>query len=177
MPCPNPDCVNHNRRKIIKEYNRANGLNKFKSKGGTQHDTRLHPVSLQMINPSEYRSKKERKVLMGYDRIKTADGIWIDVPRYEMRERTGHIKWRFAELIRKLCQTKISNVIIEEAVSIKNANAQRSKAVHHCPARHRTLLTGTPVKGYPQSLLNLLNYNVKRSVFPDYKLPGWRGIE
>ena len=174
MPCPNPDCVNHKRRQIIKEYNRANGLKKFRSKGGQVHDTRLHPVALQMMDKMEYRSKKERKVLMGYDRVRkplpNGDSTWVDVPRYEMKERVGHIKWRFAELIRKLCQTKISNVIIEEAVSIKNANAQRSKAVHHCPARHRTLLTGTPVKGYPQSLLNLLNYNVKRSVFPDYRL-------
>lgn len=170
MPCPNEDCVNHGCQKRIKEYNRANGLRKFKSMNGVQHDTRLKRPPLQMMEPLEYRAKKERKVLMGYERVRTEDGIDIEVPIYDMKERQGHLKWRFASLIRKLCQTKIKNVIVEEATSIKNADAQRSKAIHHCPAKHRILLTGTPIKGYPQSALNLLNYCAKRAVFPDYRL-------
>jgi SNF2 family DNA or RNA helicase len=49
-------------------------------------------------------------------------------------------------------------IIVDEAHYIKNLDAQRTKAVHKIKAKHRWLLTGTPMENRPDEIYALMNY-------------------
>lgn len=185
QPCPNPECTNFRRRQRANEINRIRGLRKYKTRGGYDIDERIHPEPAYLMDRMDYREKKLSRRLRGYEQRLLDDGhTVISVPEYDMVEKDVHLAWTFSQALRLACQKGstiarersggrtsgcIKNIIVEEAVSIKNPNALRSKATNHLNVKHRMTLTGTPIRGYPPSILNLLNYTTKRSVFPDYR--------
>lgn len=84
---------------------------------------------------------------------------------YKGFERNPHIAWTFSDIIR----WKFPLIIADEALYFMNEDSQRSQALFHLCANTRWSLTGTPIKGYPQRILPILNWTFKRSVFPDYR--------
>lgn len=79
-----------------------------------------------------------------------------------------HLKWTFAGILRN----RFSFRVAEESNYVNNPKANRSVAMNHGRARTRIALTGTPVRGYPRSVVNVMNWTFKREVFPDYRSPG-----
>lgn len=80
--------------------------------------------------------------------------------------RGMHVKWACAELNRNRFQM----IIADEILYVKNEDSQRSLAVNHINGDNRCGCTGTPLKGNPQSIINYINWLIKRKVFPHYRL-------
>lgn len=95
----------------------------------------------------------------------------ISVPVTEMRPRRPHLKWTFANLLRH----RFNFIGLDEADYIKNDKSQRSEATLHLKAKTRIAATGTPVRGFPKSIINLINWTVARTVFPEYRIRADRG--
>ena len=76
------------------------------------------------------------------------------------------LKHSFAWYLRRRCEA----VVIDEAYSIGNPDALQTKAINLLKPRRRTLLTGTPVRGYPDNILALLNWclGTGTDLFPDF---------
>ncbi len=91
---------------------------------------------------------------------------------YRMRERgDGEVRimglrHSLAWYLRKRCQT----VLVDEAYTMKDMTTHQSRAVHFLKAKHKVLLTGTPVRGYPNNILALLNWAFGNGsdIWPDY---------
>jgi len=49
-------------------------------------------------------------------------------------------------------------IILDEAQNIKNANAKQTKAVKSLNARHRIILTGTPIENRPTDIWSLMDF-------------------
>jgi hypothetical protein len=74
---------------------------------------------------------------------------------------------------------RVSYVVLDEAYYVKNPEALRSRAVFHLRARRRIAMTGTPIKGYPQNVLALLNwaFGSGSSRLPDYSYHEEGGVK
>lgn len=94
-------------------------------------------------------------------------------PVYKMVKRPFHVKWTFAEQVRWM----FPFVIADELHYIANEESKRNQAVEHVTGATRIGLTGTPMKGYPEKILPLLNWVFDRAVFPDYRDYDPEGME
>lgn len=153
MLCPK---CNHGIAKAAKEYNKKNGLKKRHVvkvnafTGETRRivvDDRVKPQYVFM-EPVEERYKKTI----------IRDGIPI--------EKDVHIKWTFAELLR----WKFNLIELDEALFIANPESQRAKCVAHLTSRRKIAFTGTPMKGNPVSVLTIINWVTKKTVYPDFRM-------
>lgn len=95
----------------------------------------------------------------------------IAVPVMAARKRKRHLKWTFASLLRH----RFNFIGLDEAEYIKNDKSQRSTAVLHLAAKTKIAATGTPVRGFPKSIINLLNWTISRTVFPEYRIKSDKG--
>ncbi len=68
--------------------------------------------------------------------------------------------------IKELSQIDFQYLILDEAQHIKNASAQRSKAVKKLKARYKMILSGTPIENNPAELWSIFDF-----LIPGY-LPG-----
>ena len=85
--------------------------------------------------------------------------------RVVAKER-NRLRYSFAWYLRRLCEF----VVVDEAYTLANPDALQTRAVFLLEARRRWLLTGTPVRGYPENVLSLLQWTLGRgsALFPDY---------
>jgi hypothetical protein len=125
-------------------------------------DERPPRPSIPVMEPLEHVYKKMIRVKAGVE-VNKHTGEERDV--YVVRERDYHVKWTFAELIR----WTFNFVAADEALYFMNEESARSQALVHVCAQTRIPLTGTPLKGYSEKMLNILNWTFKREVFPDYR--------
>lgn len=95
----------------------------------------------------------------------------IQVPVYAFKKRAPHLKWTFSHLLRH----RFNIIGVDEADYVKNEKAQRSSAVTHLCAKTKITATGTPVRGYPRSILNILNWTLRRNIFPEYRIMSDKG--
>ncbi len=93
----------------------------------------------------------------------------------EEAKRPRRLKHTLAAHLRRRC----SYIVVDEAYYIKNPDALRSRAVFHLKARHRIPMTGTPIKGYPQNVLAILNwaFGSGSSRFPAYSYHEEGGVK
>lgn len=80
-------------------------------------------------------------------------------------ERTG-LKHSFAWELRRRCEY----VIVDEAYALANPDSLQTRAVFMLKPRKRMLLTGTPVRGFPDNVIALLNWCLGggSDLFPDF---------
>lgn len=120
---------------------------------------RFNIVSLRTLwtipkdSPHAGREKKPGKV--------NAAGTVIEKER-------NRLKHSFAWYLRRRCE----NVVIDEAYELANPSALQTKAVFLLRPRRRTLLTGTPVRGFPDNILALLNWCLGSGtdLFPEFDI-------
>lgn len=76
------------------------------------------------------------------------------------------VKYSLAWHLRK----RFGTVVVDEAYTMKDVETNQSKAVQTLRARHKVLLTGTPVRGYPNNILSLLNWAFGNGsdIWPEY---------
>jgi SNF2 family DNA or RNA helicase len=76
------------------------------------------------------------------------------------------LKYSFSDILKK----EFPFVCIDEAYNIKNPQSRRAKAVFNLRAKHKLALTGTPIKGYPQNILAILNwlFGCGSALLPEY---------
>lgn len=91
------------------------------------------------------------------------------------RPSRRHLTHTLAALLRR----RFSYVVLDEAYYIKNPDALRSRAVYHLQAKRKVAMTGTPIKGYPQNILGLLNWTFGSgsSRLPDYSYHEEGGVK
>lgn len=106
--------------------------------------------------------KKMKKVQAGY-KYNTDTGI--REPIFKNIERKSNVCWSFADMLRH----RFGMIITDEALYYKNSDSKRTNAVKHLCSKSKIPLTGTPLKGYPQNVLEILNWAFHRSVFPNYR--------
>ena len=89
-----------------------------------------------------------------------------DVYGKQVKQARTRMKYCFAWYLAR----RAENVIIDEAYSLGEEATIQNDAVKMLRPRRRTLLTGTPIKGYPNNILNLLNWCLGggTDLFPDY---------
>lgn len=162
-----PEC-NKNSKKKWKESNIRAGLKKFKLEGGKVEDDRfMIPGRIIMQEVTKMHDKVSRKIIkISVRNALTGD---FEIQNHVKEElRKPHLKWTFSNLLRYLFNT----VTIDEANYINNPKAQRTQALNNVTGRTRRAMTGTLIHGYPKSVVSVLNWAFKRSVFPDYRSPG-----
>ena len=78
----------------------------------------------------------------------------------------NRMKYTFAHVLRRRCEF----VVVDEAYNLANPNALQTRAVFMLSPRRKWLLTGTPVRGYPEQVLSLLNWclGTGSDLFPEY---------
>jgi hypothetical protein len=99
-----------------------------------------------------------------YD-VKIVDGKEQRIPKPQHIKRGLHLRWTFSHLLR----WRFNMVMCDEALYIKSEDANRTLALWKITAQVRRVLTGTPIRGKPKNILNLLNWATKRPVYPDYR--------
>ncbi len=101
--------------------------------------------------------------------------VVIDDDDEEEGRSVRHLKHTLATALRRRC----SYVVIDEGYYIKNPSALRTRAVYHLKAKRKVLLTGTPIKGYPQNILALLNWGFGSGSarLPDYSYHEEGGVQ
>lgn len=132
-------------------------------------DERPTRPTIPIMEPMEHVYKKMIRVQTGTEVVKHTGE---ERPIYVMRERDYHVKWTFAELIR----WSFNCVAADEALYFMNEDSARSQALVHVCGQTRIALTGTPMKGYSNKMLNILNWVFKREVFPDYRSYDSQGL-
>ena len=60
--------------------------------------------------------------------------------------------------IEQLSQIEFDYIILDEAQHIKNAAAQRTKAIKKLKAKHRMALSGTPIENNPTELWSIFDF-------------------
>lgn len=99
------------------------------------------------------------------DRMTKRPAIKDKYGRVTKNERQG-MKYCFAWILRR----RAENVMIDEAYSLGNPDTLQTKAINLLKPRRRTLITGTPIRGYPDHILALLNWCLGggTDLFPDF---------
>lgn len=89
-----------------------------------------------------------------------------DQNNWVVKKGRNRLKWSFAWSLRRRCES----VIVDEAYSLANPSALQTRAVFLLKPRRRMLLTGTPVRGYPDNILSLLNWCLGSGtdLFPEF---------
>lgn len=168
QPCPQ---CNHGREQERLRQNKIMELKKYKAKHGIVIDDRVSSRNLVMMLPvTKVQRKLTRKTKYRTERTRDKiTGIYKteEIAIHEDVERKPHLKWTFAHLLRN----RFPLVQIDEANYIKSAEAQRSFAISTVNGRRRVANTGTPVRGFPKSVCNILNWTFAREVYPDYRGP------
>ena len=90
-------------------------------------------------------------------------------------ESTNFLKHTFSDILKK----QFSFVVLDECYYIKNPKARRSEAVFNIRAKHKVVMTGTPIKGYPQNILGILNwcFGCGSAYLPDYSYWDENGVK
>lgn len=85
---------------------------------------------------------------------------------YTQTPARATLKYSFAWYLRRRCEA----VTVDEAYAIGNPDALQTRAINLLKPRRRTLLTGTPIRGYPDNILALLNWclGTGTDLFPDF---------
>jgi predicted RNA-binding Zn-ribbon protein involved in translation (DUF1610 family) len=85
---------------------------------------------------------------------------------YTQTPARSTLKYSFAWYLRRRTEA----VTVDEAYSIGNPDALQTRAINLLKPRRRTLLTGTPIRGYPDNILALLNWclGTGTDLFPDF---------
>jgi len=131
-------------------------------------DTRPPKPDMVLMEPQTNVYKKVNEILSGYEEKMVGERynqVKVKVPLYIKKTRKFHAKWTFSEILRHT----FNFIAIDEAPYIKNYNTSRAKAVYHLTAQTRVALTGTLIKGYPQSVIAVLNWTLNRLVYPNYR--------
>lgn len=115
---------------------------------------------------SDRKFKKVMKKQTSMMEEKIVHGVKTEVPVYKYIDRTPHVKWSFSELLRN----SFNFVAIDEALRIKNEATNRAQALWHITSRTRYANTGTPLRGLPQNILNIINWVTKRPVYSEYRM-------
>jgi hypothetical protein len=115
-----------------------------------------------VMEPQENMFKKVRKTIVDYE---TNPQTGERVPIYKNVERSPHLRWSMAHLLRN----RFSHIYLDEALAIMNEDSMRSMAVNCINGRQRVINTGTPMKNRPQNILGMFNWCFPREVFPDYR--------
>ncbi len=103
---------------------------------------------------------------------RVGDGRYRRGANYRSHQRGDRIveelglRHSLASVLRK----RFGFIAVDEAYSLKDVEANQTKAVTHLRAKHKVLLTGTPVRGYPNNILSLLNWAFGNgsALWPDY---------
>jgi SNF2 family DNA or RNA helicase len=100
------------------------------------------------------------------ERKKRGQANYRERKRGDTVKKIMGIKYSLAWHLRKLFGT----VIVDEAYTMKDMETNQSRAVMALQAKHKVLLTGTPVRGYPNNILSLLNwcFGNGSDVWPEY---------
>lgn len=157
-----PRC-NHGVHQKDKQHNKENGLRKYKTRTGIVDD-RVSTGKIEMMAcEDQYPKLKETKVMSKEYNPNTRE--YESKETVIVEERGLHLKWTFANLLRNTFTSRA----IDEANNVANPNSNRSTANDHACSRSRYALTGTPMKGYPKSMVGPFNFTHKRVVFPNYR--------
>lgn len=180
MPCPK---CNHGvrkkwRRECVAAGERKTYIGKGRGQffrgnytvtpGQTMEDNRSPMPDLVMMKRSKHILKKVKKVQVGFKaehRPVNGEIVKVQVPLYESVPKVRHMKWTFANLLRN----RFNLIGLDEAEYIKNAKTARTHAVSHLRARRKVPCTGTPIRGFAESILNMLNWMLKPVIFPEYR--------
>lgn len=126
-------------------------------------DERGPKPEVPMMEKQRNKYKKIVPQITGYE--EKEDGTKVPKIKYVDRNKGMHAKWTFAELLRR----RFNLIIADELLYIVNEKSQRTQALFKLCSKRKVGLTGTPVKGYPQKVLTLLNWLIKRQAFPNYR--------
>jgi len=76
------------------------------------------------------------------------------------------LRYTFSDILKK----EFSFVCLDECYYIKNPKARRTEGVFNIRSKHKMVMTGTPIKGYPQNILGILNwcFGCGSALLPDY---------
>lgn len=125
-------------------------------------DPRPPRPQMELMEMQVNQFKKQQPQIIMYE---TNERTGEKKPVIRNTDRKSHVAWTFSDLLR----WTFSMVIVDEAYFAKNEDALRSQALTHLCSPHKMPMTGTLIKGYPQSILNIENWTFKRSVMPDYR--------
>ncbi len=174
-----PRC-NKGRVQEAKLRDKQAGRRKYRLKGGIIQDDRVSSGNPVMMERSEVQLPKLKHEQFGTtEYFDPGLGQMVQVPNIVSTVKTMHLKWTFAEILRNLFPHRL----IDEANNVQNAESMRSTANEHCRAAQRVSLTGTPITGKPQSVVNLMNWTHTNAAYPNYRpvrgnsRPGIRDFE
>lgn len=125
-------------------------------------DTRPPKPTIPTMVELDHMYKKMETIQVGWEENQQTGER---KPILKQVERDFHVKWTFSELLRG----KFNVIAADEALYFVNMETKRSQAIYHLTATTKWPLTGTPVKGYPQDVLPLINWTIGREAFPDYR--------
>jgi SNF2 family DNA or RNA helicase len=162
-----PKC-NEGREQHRLAMNAKLNAKKYKDEQGRTIDDRVSSRKLVMMIPCDKQQRKISKKAFNREVMDPITGQPTIITEFKEFHRKPHLKWTFSHLLRN----RFTFIGVDEANYIKNAKAQRSTAMNKLTARRRVSATGTPVRGYPKSIVNILNWTFKRSVFPEYRSNG-----
>jgi len=76
------------------------------------------------------------------------------------------LKHTWSDLLKK----QFGMVVVDEAYNMQNPDSNQTKAIANLHAKHRMIVTGTPIRGFPENILPLLNwaFGTGSDIFPDY---------
>ncbi len=88
------------------------------------------------------------------------------VERGDDEVKTLSLKYSLAWYLRK----RFGTIILDEAYTMQDVSTNQGRAIHYLKSKHKILLTGTPVRGYPNNIVSLLNWAFGNGsdVWPDY---------
>lgn len=80
-------------------------------------------------------------------------------------ERLG-LRHTWSYLLRK----QFGTIVVDEAYNMQNPDSNQTAAIANLKAKHRVIVTGTPIRGFPENILPLLNwaFGTGSDIFPDY---------
>lgn len=153
MPCPK---CNHGIAKEAKAYNKKHGLKK-------KHVSKVNPLTGEARRIVVDDRIKPKYIFMEpvedrYKKIVVRDNIPI--------EKDVHVGWTFAKILRG----RFNLIELDEALFIANPDSQRAQCIRNLTARRRIAFTGTPMKGNPVSVLTIINWATKKTVYPDFRM-------
>jgi len=157
-------------RKKWQEQCKQTKLRKYYIEGGEgerQDDRPPMPPPVYML-PQENQFDKLVITVKQQERYNREKREFEMFPVETRRVKKVHLKWTFSNLLRNSMNFRMA----EESNYVNNPTANRSVAMNHGRARTRIAATGTPVRGYPRSVVNVINWIFKRDVLPDYRSPG-----
>ena len=148
----------HRKFKVDPETNKEIYWNSPSSLPSKLIDTRIdkpEPVMMLQLNDVY------KKVIQQVTKVNEETGE----PSIVQYPRDQHVAWTFANL----CRNRFKHIILDEALDIANQGTKRSNAVNHVNGAKKSALTGTPMKGMPQTILGIINWTFPSEIMPEYR--------